>query len=93
MHTRRQKLILQLIRDCHRLLYHPSPAAVSELIEHQTGHRLGGAKTIRAELIRLLEDDSITAIEVGSGPAGTRYRLRDCTCQYCSAANSTSRLS
>jgi hypothetical protein len=83
MQTRRQKLILQLIRNCHALLYHPSPAALADLIEHSTGHRLGGGKTIRAELIRLLEDGSITAIEVGRGTAGTRYTLSDCPCPYC----------
>jgi hypothetical protein len=83
MHTRRQRLILDILTQCHTMLYHPSPANIAELLELQTGHRLGGRKTVTAEVVNLLIAGAIFRIERRKGATANRYSLRDCPCAYC----------
>lgn len=83
MHTRRQKLILSILLESHNVGIHPSPAHISSILERRTEHKLGGVKTIRAELIRLMMDGTIREVETRGGSAANRYRLSACTCPYC----------
>lgn len=83
MQTRRQKLITSILLESHQLALHPSPAQISAALELRSGHKLGGVKAIRAELMRLILDGTIREIETHAGPAPNRYALRDCPCPFC----------
>jgi hypothetical protein len=84
MITRRQRIILDLLTEAHRLKFHPSPAHLSRLLEERSGHKIGTSpKVVRAELARLLEDGAIHAVDRAGGSAANRYRVEGCPCQGC----------
>lgn len=84
MLTRRQKILLDLLTQCHTVNFHPSPSHLAELLLRETGWPFGtSAQAVRAELVRLLEAGAILRVERGTGTAATKYSLADCNCNRC----------
>ena len=84
MLTRRQRILLDLLTQCHRLDFHPSPPHLGGLLVRATEWPMGTSPAaVRAELVRLLEAGSILHVEKGSGTAPTKYALADCDCDRC----------
>lgn len=84
MTTRRQRILLDLLVECHRLRFHPSPAHLSGLLEERTGWEKGASpRAVRADLVRLLEAGSIRAIVTSKGSGANRYLVEGCPCQGC----------
>lgn len=84
MLTRRQRILLDLLVECHRVRFHPSPAHLSGLLEERTGWEKGASpRAVRAELVRLLDGGNVQAIVVGTGSAANRYVVEGCPCADC----------
>lgn len=84
MITRRQRIILDLLVESHRLKFHPSPVHLSRLLEERSGHKVGTSpKVVRAELARLLDDGVIRSVDRSGGSAANRYGVEGCPCPDC----------
>ena len=84
MLTRRQRILLDLLAQCHRVAFHPSPPHLARLLVRATEWPTGtSAQAVRAELVRLLEAGAIVGVEKGAGTAATKYALADCDCDRC----------
>lgn len=84
MFTRRQRILLDLLTRCHAVEVHPSPVHLARLLQRQVDWPRGTSKqAVRSELVRLLEDGAIVAVERGAGVSPAKYALADCDCEWC----------
>lgn len=84
MFTRRQRILLDLLTRCHGLEVHPSPVHLARLLQREVDWPRGTSKqAVRSELVRLLEDGAIVAVERGAGVSPAKYALADCNCEWC----------
>lgn len=85
--TRRQRYLLDLLVECHRVRVHPSPAHLSRLLADRSGWPSGvSPKAVRSELARLLDEGFVLDVVAVGGSAPARYRVADCPCPDCKPA-------